>query len=47
MDFVTRAVGSGQARGGTDRAVDVDHPSGDAAGQMVMVVADPVLETGG
>ena len=46
IDLVTRVVRSGQARGGTDRAVDVDHPSAGAADQMVMVVADPILETG-
>jgi len=46
IDLVIRVVGGGQARGDTDRAVDVDHPSAAAADQVVMVVSDPVLETG-
>ena len=46
IDLVAGVVGSGQARGGTDRAVDVDHPSAGSADQMMMVVADPVFETG-
>jgi hypothetical protein len=35
----------GKARGGTDRAVDIDQAATDAADQMVMVVTDAILET--
>ena len=43
VDLVPRVVGRGQARRGTDGAVDVDHAAAGATDQMVVVVADPIL----
>ena len=43
VELETRVVGRGQARHGTDRAVDVDHPAARAADQVVVVVAGPTL----
>ena len=44
VDFVTLVVSRRETRGGADRAVDIDHTTADPADQMVVVVADPVLE---
>ena len=45
IDPVTRVVRGGQARGLADGAVDVDRFSAGATDQMVVVVADAVLES--
>ena len=44
LDLVAAVVGRVQTRGLADRAVDVDHAPTDSADQMVMVVADAILE---
>jgi hypothetical protein len=45
VDFVALPVEGGEARGRTDRAVDVDHTAADSANQMVVVVANAILES--
>jgi hypothetical protein len=44
VDFVTTVVGRSETRGGAHRAVNIDDSAADAADQMVMVVADAILE---
>ena len=44
VDLVAPVVGRRETRGGADRAVDVDHTAAGSANQMVMIVADPILE---
>ena len=44
VDLVAHVVGRRETRGGAHRAVDVDHAAADSTDQMVMVVADPILE---
>ena len=44
VDLVALVVGRRETGRGADRAVDVDHAAADAADQMVVVVADPILE---
>jgi hypothetical protein len=44
VDLVAPVVGRCQAGSGPDRAVDVDHTTADPANEMVVVVADPILE---
>jgi hypothetical protein len=45
FDLITPVVDRPETWGGADRAVDVDHAATDAADQMVVVVADAILET--
>jgi hypothetical protein len=45
VDRVTAVVGRREAGSGADRAVDIDQTAADSTDQMVMVVADPILET--
>jgi hypothetical protein len=47
VDLVAPVVGRRETRGGADRAVDVDQTAADSADQMVVVVADPILEASG
>lgn len=47
VDLVPHVVGRCEARHRTGGTVDVDHPAADATDQMVMVVADPILEARG
>ena len=44
VDLVTTIVDGRETRRGADRAVDVHHAAADATNQMVMVVADSILE---
>ena len=44
VDLVAHVVGRRETGGGADRAVDVDQTAADSADQMVVVVADPILE---
>jgi hypothetical protein len=44
VDLITLVVGRRETRGGADRAIHVDHTTADPADQMVVVVADPILE---
>ncbi len=44
VDLVAPIVERPEARRGADRAVNVDHTAADSTNQVVMVVADPVLE---
>ena len=44
VDLVAPVVGRRETGRGADRAVDVDHAAADAADQMVVVVADAILE---
>jgi hypothetical protein len=45
VDLVTTVVSRRETRRGANGAVDVDHSAADAADQMVVVVADAILET--
>jgi len=45
VDLVPTVVGRRETRCGANRAVDVDHSTADAADQMVVVVADAILES--
>jgi hypothetical protein len=45
VDFVASVVGRREAGCEADRAVDVDDAAADAADQMVVVVADAILES--
>jgi hypothetical protein len=47
VDLVVRVVGRRQTRDGADRAIDVDHTAAGATDQMVVVVADAILEARG
>ena len=47
VDLVAHVVDRGETGGGADRAVDVDQLAAAATDQVVVVVADPVLEAGG
>ena len=47
VDVEAEVIGSRQARGVADGTVDIDHASALAADQVVVVVSDPGLETGG
>jgi hypothetical protein len=42
--LVAPVVDRRETRGGTDRAVDIDQTAADATDQMVVVVADTILE---
>ena len=44
VDLVAPVVDRRETRRGADRAVDVDHAAADSTDQMVVVVADPILE---
>jgi hypothetical protein len=44
VDLIAVVVVRRETGGVADRAVDVDHTSADSADQMVMVVADAILE---
>jgi hypothetical protein len=44
IDLVALVVHRRETGGGADRAVDVDQTTADSTDQMVVVVADPVLE---
>ena len=44
VDLVAPVVDRRETRGGADHAVDVDHTAADSADQMMVVVADPILE---
>ena len=44
VDLVAHVIGRGETGSGADRAVNVDQTAADSADQMVMVVADPILE---
>ena len=44
VDLVTHVVGRRETGGGPDCAIDVDHTAAGAADQMVVVIADPILE---
>jgi hypothetical protein len=44
VDLVPPVVARRETGGGADRAVDVDHTAADSADQMMVVVADPILE---
>ena len=44
VDLVAPVVDRRETRGGADRAVDVDHAAADSTDQMVVIVADPILE---
>ena len=44
VDLVALVVGRREAGRGADRAVDVDHAAADATDQMMVVVADAILE---
>ena len=44
VDLVALVVGRRETGRGADRAVDVDHAAADSADQMVVVVADAILE---
>jgi len=46
VDLEPLIVGRGEARGRSDRAIDVDHAAADPADQMMVVVADAILEAG-
>ena len=46
VDLVALVVGRREARSGADGAVHVDHAAADATDQMMVVVADPILEAG-
>lgn len=45
VDLVSLAILGRQTWGRADRTVDVDDAAADAADQMMVVVADPILET--
>jgi hypothetical protein len=45
VDLVASIVRRPETRGVTDRAVDVDHAAAAATDQMVMVVANAILES--
>ncbi len=47
VDFVALVVGGGETGRRADGAVDIDHTAAFAADQMVVVVADPILEARG
>lgn len=47
VDLVAGVLGGGQARGGSDRAVDVNETTARPADQVVVIVADSVLVPGG
>jgi hypothetical protein len=44
VDLVAHVVDCRETGGGADRAVDVDQTAADATDQMVVVVANPILE---
>jgi len=44
--FIALVVGRRQTGRGADRAVDVHHAAANTANQVVVVVADPILEPG-
>ena len=44
VDLVAAIVDGRETRRGADRAVDVDHAAADSTDQMVVVVADAILE---
>jgi hypothetical protein len=44
IDFIAASIGGRQARRETDGAVYVDHAAARSTNQMVVVVADPILE---
>ena len=46
VDLVASAVDRRETGGEADRAVDVDRAAAESADQMVVVVADPILEAG-
>ena len=46
VDLVALVIHSCETGCGTDRAVDIDDPTADAADQMMMVVADASFEAG-
>jgi len=46
VDLVAHVIGRRQTRSRPDRAIDIDHAAADSADQMMMVVADPILEAG-
>jgi len=45
--LVAHVVNRRQTGRGADRARDVDHTAADSANQMMVVVADPILEASG
>jgi hypothetical protein len=45
VDLVSLAVGGRQTRRRSDGAVDVNETAAQSTDQMVMVVADPILES--
>jgi hypothetical protein len=47
VDLVTHVVSRREARSRADRAIDVDHTAAAATDQMMMIVADPILEACG
>jgi hypothetical protein len=44
VDLVAHVVDRRETGGGADRAVDVDQAAADSTDQMVMIVADSILE---
>lgn len=46
VDFVAHIVGCGEARGGADRAVDVDQAAANATNQVMVVVVDSIFVAG-
>src|SRR5262245_55822216 len=44
VNLVALVVGGVQARSGADRTIDVDQAAADAANQVMVVVADAILE---
>jgi hypothetical protein len=47
VNLVAHVVGRRETGSGADHAVNIDQAAADSANQMMVVVADPILESGG